>query len=257
MFAAPKRAHLRLRCQLHEEGDPKARQHKRRARHLHQRAKRIGALEVEGTTALGRQGLAQEYQTADHAKARKARRDHEGRARPDLARDPAQRRAEHEACRARTAEHSEGRPAPLWRDAIGDAGIGRRPACAHDARHHPPRHQPGQRRRPGHHGVVERQQEQRRQQHRPPPEPVAEASDEGRAQELHPGIGKGQQPADLGRAIKAGLRDLPDQARHDGQDQPDAQHVDKDDERDRRQNVRAFPPHIQNIAPVAADVTRV
>ncbi len=203
--------------------------------HLPERAERIGARQLEAA-AIGRlQRFRQQEAGGDEIQESDQGRPIEGHPHAKLAEQAADDRPEREAGAEGDADQAEiARTIAVIADIGDEGGAGGEAGAADagkDAADEQDRVAAGQRADQ----VVDGKGQHRGEQDRPSPEAVGKIADQRREQELHAGIGQ-QQPAAVdggGADVFAGH--LFHESRHDRHDDGDADHIQKQDDEDKKQ----------------------
>ena len=191
------------------------------------RPERVRAREREGAALLGGQRLGEDEEAVEEVQAVEPRGDEVRQAQPVVAEGAAERGAEDEAEAEDGADEAEARRALLGGRDVGDVRGGGREARAGDAGDDAPDEEPPERGRETAQEVAGRRAEQRDEDDRPPPEPVGQPAEDRREEELHRRVQRDEQAEEVRRGPEVVAEEARDEARRDGDEQPDAQRVEE------------------------------
>ena len=222
----------------------------------------VGALEVEGTAFVRRQTFRQQQIAIGRIGKGQHAGKVEGGARTvgEIRNQPAQHRAEHEACAPGSTQQAIGLGAVIGRCHIGDIGIGGGEGGRRNARHRSADEQPPDVGRKRHDEIIEPQHREAGDQDRAPAEAVRQIAEDGGKEEVHQRIDEDQRAAPQGAVRQAQLRHLGDQARQHGHDDAQADGVDQDGDEEEGQGflrrraacLRAAGRHVLGHPPIRA-----
>ena len=192
---------------------------------MHDARGRIRVAKREGAAVLRRQRLGQHEEAVERVQEAQTGRDEERQPQPDSAEQTAEDRSEDEAYAEGDVDQAVVPGPGFRRRDVGDVGVRRRDAGAHDPGDDPAHEQPGDRRRKAHDQIVQTEPEHGEQENASTAEAIGQGAEDGGAQELRHRVagGDGAHGDRGGRRVAA--PELLDEFGEDGNDEADAQHV--------------------------------